>query len=194
MPSLQWCGIARSMSSLPFMRKTRRPWLRMTSTRCKCSLLSRRGFHFICTFVSEQSSFLPMNSRRAFLCPERTLCGSGHWWSFGMRRSPSSTAWPATTPSLCLATFQDGIAHVANLTFFALLSQEPTYVLPSSPASKALWPSSQWRASTKHLSFDVLHNLRRKETYWCPNRPCCPLHAGRLKNMIQKSPRSQLLL
>jgi len=152
--------------------------LRMTSTRCKCSLLSRRGFHFICTFVSQQASFLPMNPRRAFLCHERTLCGSGHWWgglSAGkrMRRSPSSTAWPATTPSLCLATFQDEIAHVANLTFFALLSQ-PTDVLPSSPASKALWTSSQWRASTKHLSFDVLHNLRRKETYWCPNCPCCP--------------------
>lgn len=56
--------------------------LRMTSTRCKCSLLSRRGFHFICTFVSQQASFLPMNPRRAFLCHERTLCGSGHWWSF----------------------------------------------------------------------------------------------------------------
>lgn len=50
-----------------------------------------------------------------------------------MRRSPSSTAWPATTPSLCLATFQDEIAHVANLTFFALLSQPRTCCRPLQP-------------------------------------------------------------
>ena len=54
--------------------------------------------------LCESANFLSSNPRQAFLCHEGTLCGSGHWWSFArkrMRRSPSSIAWLASTPSLC---------------------------------------------------------------------------------------------
>ena len=54
--------------------------------------------------LCESANFLSSNPRQAFLCHEGTLCGvdiGGLFARKRMRRSPSSIAWLASTPSLC---------------------------------------------------------------------------------------------
>ena len=89
--------------------------------------------------LCEPANLLSSNPRQAFLCHERTLCGSGgHWWSFCKEEDAKITIFDCLAGehsfTLPLAAFQDEIAQVANLTFFVLRTQEPTDALPSSPA------------------------------------------------------------
>ena len=160
MPSLQWHRSATSRSSLHSMRKTRWPWLRMTSTRCKCSLLSGRSFHSSCNFVSQQTSFLRIQDRHSFVMKvpfvEWTLvvflhgrgCEDHHRRLLGWPALPRFAACniPSRNCAGChphLLCAQDAAAH-------------RRFAVPSCLSSTGeLCTSTKWRTSTNHLPFEV---------------------------------------
>ena len=152
---------ATSRSSLHSMRKTRWPWLRMTSTRCKCFLLSGRSFHSSCNFVSQQTSFLRTQDRHSFVMkvPFVVVDIGGLFARKRMRRSPSSIAWLASIPSLCrLQRSKPKLRRLPTSPSLCSQRRSPrTLCRPLLPIIyRGVVTSTKWRISTNDLQGRIL--------------------------------------